>query len=129
MFITQVEQFAVGDYGIKNWQSGDAIQYEFRCQVIKRTPKRVTIVQLMPNGAHPMEYTYRIETDGAGEYFIPNGYIGYVRPKRAEQRFCRFCQEPLTVREYTYWCENHWRVEESNTLLQEALERLQEATA
>lgn len=130
MFVTAVETFAVGDYGIKNWYSSDAIEYVFRCQVIKRTPKRVTIVELMPNGPHNREYTYKIETDGAGEYFVPNGYIGVVRPKRPEQRYCRFCFDvhgdvvPLTIRDYNYWCQNHWRVEEENTLLREGVERL-----
>lgn len=85
MFATKVSTFEPGDYGQKRWMSSDAIEYTNTYRVIKRTPKRVTVMELYP-ARELGPFTYAIREDEKGEYFMPDPVIGEVRPLRPERK-------------------------------------------
>lgn len=85
MYVTSVRTFQPGDYGQKAWMSSDAIDYTSTYRVIKRTPKRVTVMKLYPS-RELGPYTYAIREDENGEYFMPDYVIGDVRPLRPERK-------------------------------------------
>ena len=85
MYVTNVSTFEPGDYGQKAWMSSDAIDYTSTYRVIKRTPKRVSVMEVYP-ARELGPYTYAIREDEKGEYFTPSPVIGYVRPLRPERK-------------------------------------------
>lgn len=84
MYVTKARTFQPGDYGQKAWMSSDAIDYTSTYRVIKRTPKRVSVMEIYP-ARELGPYTYAIREDENGEYFMPSPIIGDVRPLRPER--------------------------------------------
>ena len=85
MYVTGVRTFEPGDYGQKDWMCSDAISRTAAYRVVKRTPKRVSVMEIYPArelGPH----TYAIKEDEIGEYFMPDPVIGEIRPLRPERK-------------------------------------------
>lgn len=85
MYVKSVDKFAAGDYGQKAWMSSDAIDYTSTYRVVKRTPKRVSVMEIYP-ARELGPYTYAIKEDENGEYFMPDPVIGDIRPLRPERK-------------------------------------------
>lgn len=84
MLFTYETKFAAGDYGQSTWTCSDAISRTTNYRVVKRTPKRVTVMEVYP-GREYGPYTYAIREDEKGEYFMPEPVIGDIRPLRPER--------------------------------------------
>ena len=75
--------FESGEYAATRWICSDGIYRETTYKVIKRTPKRVTLAAIYPNGLDtPM--TLKVERDGLIEVAYDKGrYYGRVIPAKA----------------------------------------------
>ena len=83
MFISYTDRFEAGEYAATRWICSDGIYRETTYKVVKRTPKRVTLAAIYPNGLD-RPVTMAIDHDGRKEVVYDKGrYYGKVIPAKA----------------------------------------------
>lgn len=83
MFISYTDRFEAGEYANCRWICSDGIYRDTIYRVVKRTPKRVTLAAIYPNGLDTPA-TIAIEHDGRKEVAFDKGrHYGRVIPAKA----------------------------------------------